>query len=766
MEKFGMNFGGGPSRKELLDTIESQKKQLVQYQTRFKDVVQAYKSLLKEKEALEASLKVLTVVQEVDLNQLGQDTVISDLPEDGSSLHSEDGVDMATSVDNTSETPRGDQSEEDLGEPGSKPSSVTMRVEVQAGSESGMVGVGALQLATVPSNVDAERRIAQLKSQLSTLTGALATVTQEKSRMEASFQADKRQLKQELEDLTDRLVTMTTQQEEELRALQQQLAESRARIITQQHEREQEQGDHVQQLRELQRILQQERDMRQEAELRLQDANATLLVTSQAIDRGAESEAHLNQVREERDTLKKKLQAAEEEQKKPDPKVDELQRELNDLKKNFQQQIHNETRKACEAEGHAHERAQAAETRVADLEQRVSELSELLGSCEKARQRDQQTAQRLRDRILQLDTENKTLALATSSRSSCDLSTDESQLDITMLKEKLEKVKKLLLLAAQRNPDQNIDALAESEVVVGGDRASVLVYQQELRQLKDEFERYKVRAQVVLKNKNTKDGCQAKELEEVRDQLAELKEKYINLRIQSDEAEARHYRELEERQQQMAAFQQSHRQELERSEALHRDELLRLEAELHKQRERTMALLDEKDQELERLRSAVVSCGNICDKTCNDEHEPGPESETDTISLALQRAAPTEPTLLLYAEQLARKDVELGALRRQKHRLEEDLHQLQARLIANAERQDEEVTELRGQLDKLIRDQSREGANMEYLKNIVYKFLTLQDASGRQQTLTAILTILHFSPQEKQHVYRLQGGTWWPSTKR
>lgn len=219
----------------------------------------------------------------------------------------------------------------------------TLRSEGETGSESS--SVGAEPQTTPSTSIDVERRVAQLKSQLNTLTGALATVTQEKSRMEASFQADKRQLKQEVEELQERLVTMTTQQEVELRALQQQLAESRARIITQQHEREQEQGDHVQQLRELQRILQQERDLRQDVELRLQDANATLLMTSQAVDRGAESEAHLNQIREERDALKRRLQAAEEEQKKPDPRVDELQRELTELKKHFQQQIYNETRK-------------------------------------------------------------------------------------------------------------------------------------------------------------------------------------------------------------------------------------------------------------------------------------------------------------------------------------------------------------------------------------------------------------------------------------
>lgn len=416
-------------------------------------------------------------------------------------------------------------------------------------------------------------------------------------------------------------------------------------------------------------------------------------------------------------------------------------------------------------EERARERAQAAELRVADLEQRVSELSEVVGSCEKTRFRDQQTAQRLRDRILQLDTENKTLAIAASSRMTADLCIDESQMDVSVLKEKLEKVKKLLLLAAQRNRDPNIQALSEAEAEADQENRSAASYQQELRQLKDEFERYKVRAQVVLKNKNAKDGCQTKELEEVRDQLSELKEKYINLRIQSDEAEGRHRRELEEGQQRAAAQQQAHRQEVEQLETLHRDDLMRLEAELHKQRARTMALLDEKDQELDKLRTAALNCSIDSSKTADDELG-SPGGDDDIIGQALRRATPNEPTLLLYAEQLARKEVELVGLRRQKHRLEDDLHQLQARLIANAERHDEEAAQLRGRLDKLMRDQSREGANLEYLKNIIFKFLTLQDASGRQQTLTAILTILHFSPQEKQSVMRLQGPTWWSGNKR
>ncbi|KAF1371422.1 hypothetical protein PFLUV_G00278500 [Perca fluviatilis] len=361
MEKFGMSFGGG--RKELLDTIESQKKQLVQYQTRFKDVVQAYKSLLKEKEALEASLKVLSVSQDLDQNQPGPDC--SEPLEDGCSLHSEDSVDTAASADTASETARetasetgrGSQSEEDLGEPAGKSASTQVRrLDADGGPESGSVGAESQQQATPPPSTETERRAAQLKNQLSTLTSAIATVTHEKSRMEASFQADKRQLKQEVEELQERLAgaaaqreaelsALQQQREAELSALQQQLAESRARVITQQHERERETGDHATQLRELQRILQQERDLRQDAELRLQDANAALLANTQAVERGAESEAHLSQVREERDELKEKLLATERHHSKPDPRLDELQRELTQLKNNFQTQTDMQTRK-------------------------------------------------------------------------------------------------------------------------------------------------------------------------------------------------------------------------------------------------------------------------------------------------------------------------------------------------------------------------------------------------------------------------------------
>ncbi|KAJ8411199.1 hypothetical protein AAFF_G00172050 [Aldrovandia affinis] len=784
MDKFGMSFGGGPNKKELMDTIETQKKQLVQYQTRFKDVVRAYKSLLKEKDALEASLKVLTVSQEVDLNLRGEgapgglpkmDRCPSDLGEDKCSLHSADSIDTAASAETansvTSSSTKGDLAEEERvpGESAAASLPSYQRCEEACGSESGISSSSGEQ----PAAGETDRRVLQLKAQLSTLTSSLATVTQEKSRMEASFQGDKRKMKQEFDELQGTLEDALQQHDAELKSVQEQLAESKARVITQQHERAQEQGDHALMLRELQRLLQEERQLRQDAELQLEDAREALLESAMAADRRAEYEEQLKKVSREKEELRRSLRAAEAERSKPDPRVEEQQRELVELKAHFQLQVHQEIRKAVQAEERLQEQAQLEEGRVASLEERVSELSELVGACERAKLKDQQTAQRLRERILQLDMENKTLAIAASSRAStADLTIDEASLDVNVLKDKMETVKRLLLLASQRSQlSPEIEKLGRDEPS-DGEKASVLYYQQELKQLKEEFERYKGRAQAVLKNKNAKDGNAAKELEDSREQLAELKEKYINLRIQSDEAEASHRRQLDACQQQAAALQQGHRQGLEKLEAQYRESSLRLEEELHKQRDRTLALLAEKDLELERLRAATVAY-SLGRRRAHDDGGGGEadgdasdDSAHEIVAQALKLAGPNEPTFLLYAEQLARKEVEVSALRRRRHQLEGDVHQLQDTLATHGEHHGEEVAALRGQLEKYARDQSREGANLEYLKNIIYRFLTLHDASGRQQTLTAILTILHFSPQEKQAVIKQQAQSWWGSGKR
>ncbi|XP_007177272.2 GRIP and coiled-coil domain-containing protein 1 [Balaenoptera acutorostrata] len=775
MEKFGMNFGGGPSKKDLLETIETQKKQLLQYQARLKDVVRAYKSLLKEKEALEASIKVLSVSHEADVGLAGvqpQGLTFPDSVDDRCSTHSEDSTGTATSLDTAASltSTKGEFGvEDDRLARGPPP----LKCEEASGSES---GVSSSSGDGPSGSGEVDKRLHQLKTQLATLTSSLATVTQEKSRMEASYLADKKKMKQDLDNASKKAEEERGRLEGELKGLQEQIAETKARLITQQHDRAQEQSDHALMLRELQKLLQEERTQRQDLELRLEETREALAGRAYAADQMEGFELQTKQLTREVEELKGELQALRDEKNRPDPRLQELQEEAACLKSHFQAQLQQEMRKTALAEDQLRQQSQLEEQRVAALENQISEVSELLGTYEKAKQKDQLAIQKLKERILQLDLENKTLALAASSRSPLDSHGEESSLDVNVLKDKMEKLKRLLQVAARKSQVTldveklcNLEIMPSSEAA-DGEKASALYYQQELKQLKEEFERYKMRAQVVLKSKNVKDGNPGKELEEAREQLAELKEKYISLRLSCEELECQHQQEAEGWKQELARLQHIHRQELERSQLDFRDRTLKLEEELHKQRDRALAVLAEKDLELEQLRSVALSSGLPGRRSPVGSVGPGDPADTsapDSLTQALQLAAASEPTFFLYAEQLARKEVEVTSLRKQKHRLEGEVHQLQDRLLEEGERHREEVGALQSHIAKNIRDQSREGANLEYLKNIIYRFLTLPDTVGRQQTLTAILTILHFSPEEKQVIMRLPASaSWWPSGKR
>ncbi|NXI94511.1 GCC1 protein, partial [Psophia crepitans] len=783
MEKFGMNFGGGPSKKDLLETIESQKKQLLQYQVRLKDVVRAYKSLLKEKEALEASLKVLSVSHEAAVGLSGAEPAsvasssssFADSADDRSSVHSEDSVGTATSADTAASlaSAKGEPGPED-----DKPAATASspKLEETSGSESG-VSTSSGDVSSAAG--EADKRVLQLKTQLATLTSALSTVTQEKSRMEASYQADKKKMKQDLDDAVKKAEEETEKLETELKSVQEQLAETKARLITQQHDRAQEQGDHAVMLRELQKLLQRERTLRQDVELKLEETREALAGRACMADRAEGYELHIKQLSQEVENLKRELQAVQEENNKPDPRIQDLQEEMASLKNHFQVQLLQEMRKTAQAEEQLRQHAQMEERRVADLEGQVSEVSELLGTYEKAKQKDQVVIQKLKDRIVQLDLENKTLAIAASSRSPVEIHLEETNLDVNVLKDKMEKLKKLLQAAAKKSqPALDVEKLCELELPKGteagdGEKATALYYQQELKQLKEEFERYKMRAQVVLKNKSAKDGNLAKELEEAQEQLADLKEKYIVLQLSSDEMEKQHQQDMEAKKQELSQLQQTHRQELERCQLDYRERALKLEEEMHKQRDRALAVLAEKDQELEQLRSVTLPYGLQGSKhylvpgtDLASSDSPGNES-SDILPQALHLSATSEPTFFLYAEQLARKEVEIVALRKQKHKLEMQVHQLQEKILVEEEKHREEASALQSEIEKNFRDKSREGANLEYLKNIVYRFLTLPDSLGRQQTLTAILTILHFSPEEKQAVTKQSAYSgWWLSGKR
>ncbi|KAJ2942545.1 hypothetical protein O0L34_g2013 [Tuta absoluta] len=157
-----------------------------------------------------------------------------------------------------------------------------------------------------------------------------------------------------------------------------------------------------------------------------------------------------------------------------------------------------------------------------------------------------------------------------------------------------------------------------------------------------------------------------------------------------------------------------------------------LEKQVQTQRDRYAALLEETDN-LIRARS-----------------ERSRKVSSEDGHLLTDVTAP--PHMLHYAHELARKDLDITQLRKEKHLLEGQFRDCQREATIEKERFKEVIRTLKEEIDRLRRIQSREGANLEYLKNVVMAYLMSTDYAGRKHMLNAIAAVLHFTTSEKDAV--------------
>lgn len=267
------------------------------------------------------------------------------------------------------------------------------------------------------------------------------------------------------------------------------------------------------------------------------------------------------------------------------------------------------------------------------------------------------------------------------------------------------------------------------------------------------------------------DSGPSKEVETLRSQITELKEKIKSLRIQHEEDCEKINQKAEQSHKALINLTDKHKHEILLMEAEHRHKLTELELEIKKQRDRTVSLLAEKDRELDlykhhnyennpyyaHLRNPPDAGASA--ELPQDVNRQKTEEE-EAVSRLFSLRSQNDSNMLFFTQELARKDVEVNSLRKQKHQLETTLRELQ--ITASTKEQDlaEKIDDLKEEIRKCERDKSREGANLEYLKNVAYKFLISTDPHSKQQMLNAITTILQFSPQEKAVVHTQLRG-WW-----
>ena len=261
-----------------------------------------------------------------------------------------------------------------------------------------------------------------------------------------------------------------------------------------------------------------------------------------------------------------------------------------------------------------------------------------------------------------------------------------------------------------------------------------------------------------------------KELDMLKAQIVKVKDKLHQAQSELAGDKEAHQRKEEDLHRMMESLQECHRQEHLAREADYKQKVADLEREIRRHRDRTIALLVEKDRELETLRAADRIRRDEVQQT-PDPSEVGASSGDESIVTELlaknslgSSTLGGEMSLLHFAQETARHDVQMTNLRRQKHSLEMALRELQQSSVLKAEKFSDEIEVLKEQVRKLERNRSRESANLEYLKNVVYHYMISYSGTGRLQMANAIATILQFSPAEKDAVHKRLHTGWWTSS--
>lgn len=765
------------SRFELIKLIEAQKEQQNRYETRLRDVVRAYKNLLQEKEALEATVKVLT-------SGNTQPTKSSQRNEPS---HSRDQKEVVKDEISSDKTSKSGGLASPLEEDGFKKGEVLdhpLAVKDDEGNDESQLP------SDKEDNSSKHGELETLREKIVTLTTSLATVMEQKSKMEASYQADKKKMMQEHEAKVTEYAEETEKLNKNVETLEEQLQELKLRMRHEQQAREEEQNNHVLMLRELQMLLSTERSIKEDLEQQLEDAKEQIVLLKKLP--GSKTEEYERQIallQLELQGVQKRLKEAEQASTRPSPLLIQLQEEMSKMKKENAEAVIREQKRANDAEERLRIITSLEECRVADLEVKLSELSEVVGNYEKLRLQDQQAIQKLKDRLQKLDSENATL--------SRQLSIDENQMPDNEkelrenetpeeLKKQVFKLKGLLKIALNSSDTPvNLEELSKSELEsFFANDPSHKVCEQELRQLKEEFERYKVKTQALHKNKSFKElSEQLENLEALKKRNRDLEQQAEELKDLGIEKERDHKKVISNLRDQVKLLEEKHKREQEETSTVYKQRLEELERQVLNQRERTLALVAEKDSEIETLRSRSPSSSPSVENvgktrqvfsyprkfvevsSGSQANLDSPQSSDADVAVHQLLSKPSgvsnsESTLVHYAQQQARRDAESVAIRRQKNELETSLRDAELR----GEKLIDQTNVLKEEIRKLERDRSRESANLEYLKNIVLRFMMSTSYSVKQQMITAIATVLEFSPKELSQVRKVQSASWWPGT--
>ncbi|XP_058463092.1 GRIP and coiled-coil domain-containing protein 1 [Malaya genurostris] len=657
---------------QLESVINSQKEQLLRYEKRLKDVVAAYKGLLKEKTALESSLAAFT------------------RGENGVSNEQKKQIDTASSSEINDDT-------------------------------------------------------GSLRGQVATLMNSLATLTTERSRMESSFKSDRKQLREIIaeKDLAIRDL------EEQVKALNYTIKTDLETCKTKlKHDREEECNANLVMICELQKQLLDERHLNETLEMQLRDLK--IQFNQKHSDRRVSEMPNTSDFVKQSSEL---LESSKKENAALSNLLQQFQNEIENLKRQHDTAIRNEQRRVLIAEERSKKLEEIHEERVANLEARLAELSGVVGTYDRLRQQDQENISQLKEKLSKLSL-NNTLNRRVSQESNVERIVEEISYLKNMLLSENEKLHEPL----------DLSTLFTIHSTAKDDFDNQNFGLEDYRNLQRSFE------QCLRENESLKTTIQTHQ-----NNTRSLQEKVKALNRNLDDLEAEFKNKLVEhnnivKSEKIRAQEMSTAMEME-----FKSKLSQLELQLKKQRERSLQLLEEKEEEIKSLRTSfdimmhdatseretsIVENKNMSDQQNFDNFPMALSKKINALSSVFKTDANVNPEtnhILHYAHELARKEIEITALRTAKNNTESALRQALHDKVASQEELHDKIAYLEEQIDRWERCKSREGANLEYLKNVILSFLTSQDIDCKKHMINAIAAVLKFSTTEMKAIQGSDG---------
>ena len=331
---------------------------------------------------------------------------------------------------------------------------------------------------------------------------------------------------------------------------------------------------------------------------------------------------------------------------------------------------------------------------------------------------------------------------------------NDTNLDVQSLIERILRLRGMLRDANRRSENPvDLDDLLETNHEEKKWKKSYYQLKEEFEKLKSSSLRRTPSPFLSSPSKRAFDSVEDEvdELIKLKTHVAEMKEKmkYNEKQLalsESKEFEAKEqFKKLNEL---IAELKEKAKKDLEAKEAELKVKIVQVESELAKQRDRCLALIQEKDEELALLK----------------QKKQGLEGRDYMDDLARMEQSKYDSLVLHYNEELSKNQLELRELRAKKLELESALHELQMSALSKEQKYQDEIEDMKEAMVRLKRMATKEGANLEYLKNVTLTYMLSTDAKSKEHMLKAIGAVLMFTALEVKQV-KDYNASWWPSGK-